>query len=60
LENGQNIVETWFMIKRTKAENLERAVLSLEKSLASPVTEERDLEGIVKSLNTATSYPGIL
>jgi nucleotidyltransferase substrate binding protein (TIGR01987 family) len=37
------------MIKRTKAENLERAVLSLEKALASPVTEERDLAGIVKS-----------
>jgi hypothetical protein len=48
------------MIKRTKTENLERAVLSLEKALACPVTEERDLEGIVKSLNTATSCPGIL
>jgi nucleotidyltransferase substrate binding protein (TIGR01987 family) len=46
------------MIKRTKAENLGRAVLSLEKALAAPVTEERDLAGIVKSFEFCYELSG--
>lgn len=37
------------MMDKSKINNYVRAVASLEKSLASPITEERDLAGIIKS-----------
>ncbi len=36
-------------MNKTKLINLARAVATLEKALSTPVTEERDLAGIIKS-----------